>query len=106
MSKQVKMRYDRKRLIPHQDNGVAYEETRNHFTFETVHDNATPIDNYVPIFLMDRKRTKELYKTYFCFFDLAKFKTFYQESDDEEDKVDPKDFLVVFESQQFKNTNE
>ena len=48
---------------------------------------------------MDRADTKDLYKTYFCFFDLAKFKTLYQEANDEEDQVNPKDFLVVFESQ-------
>ena len=74
-------------------------KVRQRIIFETVEDTASTVDNYLPFFLTDRPNTREVYKTYIYFMDLSRFKTDYQETDDEEDKVDPKDFLVVFESQ-------
>ena len=38
--------------------------------------------------------------------DLCKFNTFYQEADDEEDKIYARNFVSVFETQSFKDTNE
>ena len=86
MSKQIKINgYTGKKLDQYQDNGIIYEDTRNHFIFETVYDNNNPVDTFFPFFLIDRENPKSSFQSFLCFFNLQNFNTLYQEADDEQD---------------------